>query len=312
MIVALFALVAHATMVDRVAAVVGSEPIALSELYDLGGDYIAQKCPGQTTGTCVHDAEKEVLDAIVERVLVRQALAKLDLDVTGEEVDRGIDAMVKQYNLATRDDLRREFEGQGVAWDVVREQVADEIRMLKFNENVIKPRITVSDIDVEDLYQRMVRDVGATNEFELEAFAVAAPADATERAALIAKLTGLVGEINGGTRDWLATVKELDISGLAAADGKMGKFKDADLAPALKSAVLATAEGKVAPPIDVGKVIYVIKVARSAQAGVKTLEEVRPQLVEQVYAKKGEGELQTWYVQAKKDASIRVLLDETP
>lgn len=310
MIVALFALVAHATMVDRVAAVVGTEPIALSEIYDLGGDYIAQKCPSQTSGTCVHDAEKEVLDAIIERVLVRQALTKLDLDVTGEEVDRGIDAMVKQYNLPDRDALRHEFEGQGVSWDTVREQVADEIRMLKFNENVIKPRIAVSDIDIEDLYQRMVRDVGATNAFELEGFAVAAPTDPTEKAALIAKLTGMVGEINGGTRDWLATVKDLDISGSAANDGKMGTFKDTDLASGLKSSVLATAEGQVTPPIDLGKAIYVIKVAHTTKAGVKTLEEVRPQLVDQVYEKKGEGELQTWYVQAKKDASIRILLDE--
>ncbi len=311
MIVALLIASAHAAMLDRVAAVVNEEPIALSELYDLGGEYIANTCPGQTSGACVLQAENEVLDSVLERVLVRQTLQKLDLDVSGAEVDRGIDSMVEQYGVADRTALREGFESQGVSWETVREQISDEIRMMKFQENVIRPRITVSDNDIEDMYQRMIRDVVKAPQIELAAFSVPVP-EGADRAALKAELDALVAEINAGTRDWLATVKERDGGKFAPRDGVMGTFKASDLAKPLAAVVTATAVGQVAPAIDVGTDLLVLKIVstRTEAAGVKPLAEVREQLVGEVYQQKGESEMETWYAQAKRDATIRVLLSD--
>lgn len=300
------ALSAHAAMVDRIAAVVEDEPIALSELYDLGGTYIAQACPGQETGACVLAAELEVLDAVVERVLVRQSLEKLDLDVTGAEVDRGIDAMVEQYQVADRMALRAGFEEQGVAWETVREQVADEIRMLKFQENVIRPRIAVSENDIEDLYQRMVRDSDTAKQLELEAFSVAMP-EGDAGAAKIAELAAVVAALNAGTREWAATVAELN-DGKVVRDGKMGAFELKDLARPLQAALLGVATGRVTDPVVVGPEILVIKIMGEKSVGVKSLDEVRDQLLGQLYQQKGEAEMTVWYAQAKRGATIRVLL----
>ena len=306
-----FTLAASAAMLDRVAAVVNEEPIALSELYDLGGEYIKSACPEQTEGACVVRAETEVLEAVLERVLVRQTLEKLDLDVSGAAVDRGIDSMVEQYGVADRAALREGFESQGVTWETVREQISDEIRMMKFQENVIRPRITVSDNDIEDLYQRMIRDVATTPEIELAAFSVPVP-EGADRAALKAELDALVDEINAGTRDWLATVKERDGGKFAPRDGAMGTFKPTDLAKPLAAVVTATPVGQVAKAIDVGTDLLVLKVVSTSTkpSGVKSLDEAREQLISEVYQLKGEAEMDTWYAQAKRDATIRVLLQQ--
>lgn len=299
---------ASAATIDRVAAVVNDEPIALSEVYDLGGDYILGKCPEQTSGACVRGAEEEVLDAVIQRVLVRQTLDKYDLDVTSADIDRGIDAMVEQYGVADRAALRAGFEEQGVTWDLVREQVADEIRMMKFQENIIRPRITVTENDIEALYSKMTRDVSGAEKVEVEAFSVKV-ADGADRAALIAELTAVVAEINGGSRDWLSTVKERDAGRFAPRDGKMGTFDRAEIAPTLRAAVESAAPGQVAAPIDLGPEILVLRVVAVQKTGVRSLEEVREQLLTQIYADKGEAEVEEWYAQARREATIRLLLD---
>ena len=35
-----------AELVDRIAAVVDDQPLALSEVYDLGGTFVSERCPG--------------------------------------------------------------------------------------------------------------------------------------------------------------------------------------------------------------------------------------------------------------------------
>ena len=45
MIALLLALTAQAGVVDKIAAIVDDEVIALSEVYELGGDFITENCP---------------------------------------------------------------------------------------------------------------------------------------------------------------------------------------------------------------------------------------------------------------------------
>lgn len=291
---------------------VDNEVVSLTEVYDLGGEFISQRCAPATTGTCVHEAELQVIDALIQRVLVRLELQKLNVDVTGEDIDRGIDGMVREYQMDDRDALRREFARQGIAWDTVREQVSEELRTYKFQQQVISPRVVVSENDLVDLYQRTVRDVGGVEKYDLEAFSVpiAMAADAETRQAAIAKVTAVVAELNAGTREWLPTVKELDTGPYAARDGKMGSFAKDELAPVLKDTVIATPAGQVAPPIDLGPAIVVVKVIAINTGGVKPFEEVAPALRQKVFEAKAATEMEQWYIQARREASVRILLDE--
>ena len=79
--------VAFGQTVDRIAAVVDDEVITLSEVYELGSDFIVGKC-GAEGGEpeCYREAEVEVLETLVKWALVRQQLKQLEMGVTGEEV----------------------------------------------------------------------------------------------------------------------------------------------------------------------------------------------------------------------------------
>ena len=94
------ALTAHAATVDRVAAVVNDEVIALSEVYDLGDSYIRQACP-RMQPDCITQAEVQVLESLIQRSLIRQELYRLGMQVTAEEIDRTIDQVGRDNGLST-------------------------------------------------------------------------------------------------------------------------------------------------------------------------------------------------------------------
>ena len=71
-----------AETIDRVAAVVNDEVITLSDVYDIGSDYIASAQPN------IRAAEIEVLDSLIMRKLIEQEVVRLGQDVTEEELIR--------------------------------------------------------------------------------------------------------------------------------------------------------------------------------------------------------------------------------
>ena len=107
------ALLTLGAIVDRVAAVVNDDVITLSEVYELGGEFI-EKAVEDASGnpTRRREAEIEVLDSLIKRHLISQEIAKLGLDVTDVELDRTVDDIARRNGLE-RDQLRSEVEKSG-------------------------------------------------------------------------------------------------------------------------------------------------------------------------------------------------------
>ncbi len=304
---------AFAGVVDRVAAVVGQDVVTLSEIYDLGGPFIEQRCQSTLDSTCSTKAELEVLDALIQRALMRQELQRLELTIAPEDIDRGVDAMARQYGLADREQLKAQVEAEGLEWQTFRDQVHDQLQQMKFIENVIRPRVTVTKNEIVDLYQRAARDYSGPAAAELEAFALTIPDDLDEagRLAMFERALAIVDDLNAGRRECLATVKEMDSGTYAPRDGKMGTFKKGELNPSFDAMVFSTPVGQVGRPLQVGNALLIVKVAAMREADVKPLEEIEDQLREQVFEAKTEEAVAQWYQQALRKASVRILLEKT-
>ena len=83
---------AAAATIDRVAAVVDNDVLTLSEVYELGGDYIEQASASSGGDPKVRrELELEVLDTLILRRLISQEMVRLGMDVTEEELERSID-----------------------------------------------------------------------------------------------------------------------------------------------------------------------------------------------------------------------------
>ena len=83
----LFSLFSWGAPVDRIAAVVNSEVITLSEVYDLGTEFIMKEVLSVEARRA---AELKVLDSLIQRKLISQEMQNLGLDVTEEELQKSI------------------------------------------------------------------------------------------------------------------------------------------------------------------------------------------------------------------------------
>lgn len=299
---------AEAGVVDRVAAVVNDEVIALSEVYELGGEFVPQRCP-ELTEPCVTEAELEILDALIRRTLIRQELKRLDLEVTAADVDQAIDRTVRQYQLADRQALKAEVEASGKRWDQYREELFEFLRTQNFQARVLAPRVTVRDDEVLDFYNRTARSTRRPFA-SVSGFGIAVPPGAPPEvvATIEQQAQDLVAALNAGTSTWDEAVSLYDGAGLAPMFG--GKdFDQGSLVEPLDRAVFAAEVGVVQPPMRMGDVLFVLKVeSRGEKTEVAEFADVQERLKDEVFRQKLEEAEEEWYQRARREAAVDIKL----
>lgn len=299
---------ARAAVVDRIAAVVNDQVIALSEVYELGGDYIYDRCHGDSE--CAAEVELEVLDALIKRALIRRELARLKMQVTGEEIDQAIDRIVRDGGLPDRDTLRQQLELEGTRWDLFREEIAERLRIQRFQQQVIAGRVVIHDDEIRDLYQRTVRK-GAALEASLSALGIVIPQGAEpELEQQILSETGkLVGALNSGDLPWEEAVQQYDAAGLADIVGGR-TYRQGQLTGPVDQVVFSADLGVVQPPIRVGNVLFIVRVDERGMgnSAVPKLDEVKEQLRNQIFQEKVLQAEEEWYQRTRRQSSVDILI----
>ena len=296
-------------VLDRVAAVVDDDVIALSEVYDLGGEFIDERC-SQPFGRnrCVYEAELEILDALIKRALMRGELDRLRIDVASTEVDQAIDSIVRDYGMADRSALRKEVEASGLRWDAYRSQLREQLQVQRFQQRILAPRVSVSDDEVADLYKRTARGE-RTPVVTLDALGIVLPPDAEAQEPVVQQATALVDALNSGEQDFLQAVELYDGAGLFKALGGKAQ-KKGSLIPQLDSVVYDAELDTFLAPIQVGNVLMIVRVtSREVTDGeVRPFEEIAEQLRNQVFSQKVQEAEAEWYQRARRESAVDVLL----
>lgn len=298
-------------MVDRVAAVVDDEVIALSEVYDLGADYVTQRCPAEQP-VCVREMELEVLDALIKRALIRSELDRLGMRVSGQEIDQAIDQVVRENDLPDRQALRVEVEAQGLEWKAFRDDMADRMRVQRFQQSILVPRVVISEDEVRDIYKRTERS-SRTPVVRLDAFGMLIPAEATEEEAaeVIGRAESLVASLNAGEVEWDVTAADNDEAQLASVVEDR-PYEKGQLNEAVDRAAFEAEVGTVTGPVQVGKVLFVLRVNERGlgDARVVPFEDIKEQLQAQLFQEKLLEAENEWYQRARRLSAVEVLIPE--
>ncbi|MEN9785156.1 MAG: Peptidyl-prolyl cis-trans isomerase (rotamase c)protein [Pseudomonadota bacterium] len=295
---------ASGVIVERVAAVVNDDVILRSEVFELGGAYLAEVAARRGD---VAAARAEVLERLVERTLMRQAVRRLNLDVTDADVERTIEDIAARNQL-TRVQLRAEVERGGMTWEAYRAELTENLREMKFAQMVLRPRIAVREDEVQDAYRRATKDAPVRTHVQALFLAWPPGADEAARAAVVARAEGLRTEAQGGA-DFVTLARTHDQGPFGAQGGEMGTFGPGELVPALEAAVQATSTGAVSTPVASERGVFLLRVA-GRTAGGADLEAMRPKLVEALTASRMDEERERWFLQARREASVRVLADD--
>ena len=84
------------------------------------------------------------------------------------EVDGYIDQVAQSQGM-TRDQLRSSVEKSGKSWAAYRSELEEDLRMQRFQQYVLFPRISLTEDEVRDLYNRRAREGVPSDRRTLEA-----------------------------------------------------------------------------------------------------------------------------------------------
>jgi len=301
---------AWGAVADRVAAVVNDDVITLSEVYDLGADYIEQTTRSRGgSAQARRELELEVLDSLIQRRLVAQEIERLDLDVDDPEVDLAIDD-VAQRNGLDREALRREVEGSGLAWIDYRDEIRESLRQMRFSQAVIQPRITVDEDELVDAWQRTYASVERPKRYDLGLIflPIEPGADDAARAMVSARAAEAAARIAAG-EEFEAVAKIYDQGPYADKGGRFGLVRPEDLRGQLGMMLRRLGAGETAPPHEDALGVWIVRNFGEVADPPPALDSVRDELMEQVYSGRIEEEAELWYRQARRRAAVQVKLE---
>lgn len=312
LLVGLFAAaVAQAAVVDRVAAVVNDDVVTLSEVYELGGDYIEQaSAAAAESAPTRREMELEVLDTLIMRRLISQEIERLGLDISDLEVDRAIEDVAMRNGLDT-EALRREVVKTGMAWPDYRAEIRESLRQMRFSQAVIQPRIKVDEDQMKDAWRRTYASDDRPRRYDLGMIFIpfpqgpATPDELRDQTRAVA--VDAVGRIRGGA-SFEEVAKELDKGPYAEKGGRYGLMRAEELRGSLGPVLLRLEPGQVSEPHEDNLGLWILTNYGEVMEEPPPLEEVREDLMETVYAGRIEEETDQWYRQARRRAAVDVKL----
>lgn len=308
----LFQLPAQAEIVERIAAVVGNDIITLSEVDELVNAVHQQSLdelsdPGERLlkrqGLRIATVEQ-----MIDQRLLLQQYTRLQITATDQDIDRVVEAILKQNNI-TQEVLLEELTRQGMSLGEYRDQMRQHVLQTRFIEQQIRPKVSITEEDVKKLYLQKVAELGGSDVVELSGVIVAMARSGGPEA------------IQQGQKN-AEQARALLLQGVAPDDvakkfsdgsvtslGQMGSFKKGELMEPLDSAAFALQQGEISPPLESSQGLFLLKVlTRGKQTEAAEFEQVKDQLYRRLYEQQVEEHMRAFTQNARKDTHVEVLL----
>ncbi len=159
---------AHATIVERVVAVVGERAVLWTELLRRATaprlQIRAQAQDPNVVSVQEQEMYKELLDRMIDDRLEEQQAEKARIAVSPQEIERGIaniaaQAQASQGRAVTADDVLGEMRRRGFQEADFRDEIRRQIVEGKLIELRVRPRVRITEQDGQEAYQRTMQQL---------------------------------------------------------------------------------------------------------------------------------------------------------
>jgi parvulin-like peptidyl-prolyl isomerase len=300
-----FVSISQAVEIDRIVAVVGPDVITLSELESEMAPSLAQlkqRYEGADLARAEERLKKATVNGLVDKCLQIQEAKKEGIEVSKEEVDAAISDIMKKNHM-DKAAFDAALESEGYVADDYKKNLGDQLLIMRLVGHDVKARITIKDEDVVKYYN------DNKSKFVIPASVKVAhilfPAKDGDTDAALKAANDARAEIEKGTSfEEMAAKCTGDDN--ASKTCVLGTFGKGELAPDIEAAAFAMKQGEVSQPIKSDDGYQLIKVMDKTEASSKTLEEARPEIVEELSAQQGEKLFAKWIGELREKTYVDV------
>jgi peptidyl-prolyl cis-trans isomerase SurA len=301
----------RAELVDRIVAVVNEDIILHSELEHRMisiNELLKQKnYPPERQQTVLKQQRELMLEQMIYTKLTDQLAGKYQIKISEKQVDATIERM-KKINKLTDESMQRMLELDGLTMEDYRTSVREQLLRTRLVNLEVKSKIVITDKDVNAYYQANIDRYMGKTKYRLGHLLLKVPdlASEIERAAVMQRAKELHKRLLAG-ESFSELAKTFSEASTAVKGGELGVFEINLLTKQIQQAIHGLDTGQFTPVVetDQGYQIFIVKDVISA--GVTTLEEARPEIVEKLYAEDVDLKYKAWLKTMREKAHVQIL-----
>ena len=295
------------TVVEEIVARVNNQIITRSEYLrsqEQTKQEIQQQDPAHASKAYA-EREKDVLRGLIDQQLLLER--GKDLDITADtEVIKRLDAMRKQMNLGSMEDLEEEAKKQGVSFEDFKQNLKNQIITQQVIGREVGSRMNMTQDEALKFYEQHKEEFRQPEEIRLSEILIATKGEDQQQITdAQTKADGLLAEIRKGTK-FEDVAKKSSEGPSAAQGGDLGYFKRGVLAKELEDKTFTMKAGDVSDPIRTRQGFVILKVVEHHEAGIPDYKEVEPRVQDAIYSDKIQPALRAYLTHLREDAYIDI------
>ncbi|HEY8042247.1 MAG TPA: SurA N-terminal domain-containing protein [Polyangiaceae bacterium] len=312
---------AHATIVERVVAVIGERPVLWTELLHRAAASRVQIRMQTHDPNVVSVQEQEMYRELLERMiddrLEEQQADRAHISVTPPEIDRGIaniaaQAQAQQGRPVTAQDVLSEVHRRGLSDQDFREEIRRQILEGKLIELRVRPRVRVTEQDARSTYAHWVSDLKDQQPVDVRILALRVLPGSTQLQvqARMDLAQDLANKARAGADFCQLVAQYSDDVGTRQTCGSHGAQAFATLLAPIQDAVRTLKPGSVSDPIPVriGQDEVIVIVMPLGAAKVPTYEDVKNDMMQRAMIDGLERARKQWLDELRHSVYIDVRL----
>jgi len=293
-----------AAVVEEVVLKVNDAIVTKSE-YEARLQRTVEGLKREYKGPDLEERLKEVPQRLLEQMeeellLVEKARQLYQVDLI---VDNQLDLFMKENHLATKADLAKELEQEGMTLEEFKKQILYIYVPEFMKSREIRSKIAVSGDEVKAFYEAHKAELAAKPSVHLQEILL--PRERYDEAGARAERDRIAAAVKGG-QDFGALAETLSAAYSRSARGDAGWFSPGDLSADISSAVFSLKAGEVSQAVPTLAGWYVFRVAERREAHTPTLDEAREMVVEALKEQKFAEAYKAYIADLKAQSFVRI------
>ena len=316
---ALFAALLPATLRAQAKSPAGAEIVARvnDDVITLGAYQKAEQtlrdevtrdcegCPPEKIDAQFKDQQKDLLRGMIDESLIVQRAKDMNVNVESD-VNKRLDEVRQQNNLATLDDLKKGVEASGLSWEDYKTTIRNGLLQKEVVRREVGSHVDITREEVKQYYDAHPEEFTLPERVVLSEISISTDGKTPEEMTAVRnKVEGLRTSVLNG--DDFNQVARLYSQGSTAKDGgQLGTFKKGELAPQLEQTVFPMSKGQITDVIQTRTDFEILKVDDHLQAGLQPFEKVEPDIRATILAQKMQPRIRDYLAELREQSNIIV------
>lgn len=268
---------AHAepVLLDRVAAIVNSDAIMLSELERRAAVIRQQLRERNTVIPAENEFLTQVLDKLITDQLQMQQAAQNGWSISDVDLNRTMER-IADSNSMSLEQFKTRLESEGQDYREVREQIRAEMLITQVRERLVNRRIQISDQEVDNFLASEKGQRSAEPDLHLQhiMIPIEEPGTAANIAAAQERINAIYSDLQKGV-DFAQMAVAYSKGQAALEGGDIGWRNLSELPEKLVEAVKPLSNGEITLPFRLGGGFHVLKVLEKRGGNVQMVEQTQ-------------------------------------